>query len=347
MKYIGVDIHKQYFVATVMNQEGNVETKNRVSMDRASIQAYFKALNGEGNLKAVIEAGYGWSYFYDQIQELVQDVKLAHPLKTKAIADARIKTDSIDSEVLAHLLRADLIPEAYIPDARIRDTKHLIRYRMSLRKMSKMLKNKIHAVLDRNHIEDPGFRGLSDKFGKKGRAYIKAFKLQGTDTKIVRNYLSLLEVIDKKRELVEKKIKKLFEEDDICKLLKTIPGIGELSAMVIRYEIGDIERFPSAKKLCSYAGLVPSTFASGGKVYQGRITKQGNTWLRWILGEIAACAIVKDAWLRSYCSRVAKRGGRNKARVAVARKLLEIIYKVWKEKRPYYEKPVAVALSIS
>ena len=114
--------------------------------------------------------------------------------------------------------------------------------------------------------------------------------------------------------------------------------------MVIRYAIGDIERFPSAKKLCSYAGLVPSTFASGGEVYHGSITKQGNTWLRWILGEIANCAIVKDMWLRRHFANVAKRGGRNKARVAVARKLLEIVYKVWKENRPYYEKPVAVAL---
>ena len=347
MKYMGIDLHKQYFVTTIMDQEGRIEAKNRVSMDRASIQAYFRKVNGDGNLKAVMEAGYGWSYFYDQIEELVQDIKLAHPLKTKAIADAKIKTDSIDSEVLAHLLRADLIPEAYIPDAHIRNTKSLIRYRMSLRKMSKMLKNMIHAVLDRNHIEEPGYRQLRVKFSKKGRAYMKSFKLKGNDTKILRNYLSLLEIFDTKREMVEKKIKKLFEEDEICKLLQTIPGLGELSSVVIRYEIGDIERFPSAKKLCSYAGLVPSTFASGGKVYHGSITKQGNTWLRWILGEIANCAIVKDQWLRRHFANVAKRGGRNKARVAVARTLLEIIYKVWKEKRPYYEKPIAVALCTS
>lgn len=347
MKYMGIDLHKQYFVATVMDQEGKIEAKNRVSMDRASIRAYFKQVNGDGNLKAVMEAGYGWSYFYDQIEELVQDIKLAHPLKTKAIADAKIKTDSIDSEVLAHLLRADLIPEAYIPDTHIRDTKNLIRYRMTLRKMSKMLNNMIHAVLARNHIEEPGFKQLRVKFSKKGKTYMKGFKLKGNDTRILKNYLSLLEIFDKKREMVEQKIKKLFEEDEICRLLQTIPGIGELSSVVIRYEIGDIERFASAKKLCSYAGLVPSTFASGSKVYHGSITKQGNTWLRWILGEIANCAIVKDLWLRRHFGNVAQRGGRNKARVAVARKLLEIVYKVWKEKRPYYEKPVAVALYTS
>lgn len=344
MKYMGIDHHKQYFIATVKDQEGTTLRKDRVSTDRAAIRHYFRKVNKDKDLKVVMEAGYGWEYLYDEIQGKVQEVKLAHPLKTRAIAEARIKTDSLDSDVLTHLLRTNLIAEAYALPYEVRDKRHILRYRISLLRIRTMLKNMIHAVLNRNHIEEPTFRDLSDKFGKKGKAYIKSFKLKGNDTKIVKGYLSLLEELDKKVEAVEKKIQKTFEEDDICKLLESIPGIGKLSSVLVRYEIGDIERFASARKLCSYAGLVPSTYSSGGKTYHGKITKQGNKWLRWIMTEIALRAVVKDAWIRSQHNKIKERGGAKKARTATARRLLEIIYKVWKERRPYYEKPLAVAL---
>lgn len=344
MKYIGIDHHKQYFVATVMDQNGEVISKERIPTDRKAIRDYFKRVNGDGELKAVIEASYGWNYIYDEIRELVKEIKVAHPLKTRAIAEAKIKTDSIDSEVLAHLLRADLIAEAYAPEFETRDKKNLLRYRTSLTKIRTMLKNMVHALLTRNHIEESEFRKLTDKFGKKGKAYMRLFKLRGNDTEILNHYLDLIEVIQEKVVKVEEKIKETFQKDEICELLDSIPGIGELSAVLIRYEIDEIERFSSASKLCSYAGLVPSTYSTGSRTYHGKITKQGNKWLRWTLTEVAQRAIVKDLWLRGYYRRIAKRGGSKKARIAVARILLEIIYRVWKERRPYYERPVAVAL---
>lgn len=344
MKYMGIDHHMQYIIATTMDQQGRKISKDRVSSDRRAIKDYIKKANGDGDLKVVIEASYGWSYFYDEMRELVSEIKVAHPLKTRAIAEARIKTDSIDSEVLAHLLRADLIAEAYAPDFQTRDKKNLLRYRTSLTKIRTMLKNIVHSVLARNHIEEPEFRKLSDKFGKKGRGYMRAFKLRGNDTEILNHYLDVIEDIEEKIKGAEKKIKETFKKDEICQLLESVPGIGELSAVLIRYEIDDIERFISASKLSSYAGLVPSTYSSGGRTYQGKITKQGNKWLRWTLTEAAQSAIQKDLWLRRYYSGIEKRGGRKKAKVAVARKLLEIIYRIWKENRPYYEKPVAVAL---
>jgi len=345
MKYIGIDYHKQYFIATVMDQEGRVIGKDRVSTDRMAIRDYFRRINGDGNIKVVIEASYGWSYLFDELKRIVKEVRVAHPLKTRAIAEARIKTDSIDSEVLAHLLRTDLIAEAYAPDFQTRDKKHILRYRASLTKIRTMLKNIVHAVLARNHIEEKGFRELSDKFSTKGKAYMRAFKLRGNDTEILNHYLDLIEDLEEKIKSAEQKIKETFKKDEICQLIESVPGIGELSAVLIRYEIDDIERFVSDSKLCSYAGLVPSTYSSGNRTYQGKITKQGNKWLRWTLVEAAQTAIKKDLWLRRYYNKIEKRGGRKKAKVAVARKLLEIIYRIWKEKRPYYEKPVAVALS--
>lgn len=343
MKYMGIDYHKQYFVATTMDASGKVISRDRVSTDRDSIRKYFMEGRYKGKVKAVMEACYGWEYFYDEVKDLVEEIIMAHPLKTRLIAEARIKTDYIDSETLAHLLRADLIPKAYTPSAETRDKKNLLRYRSSLTAMKVAIKNMIHAVLARNHIEDKEFKELSDKFGKKGRQYLRSLKLKGNDTKILNEYLDLLEVVEAKIKGAERLIRLTCQQDDICQLIKSIPGIGDILAVTIRYEIDDIDRFMSAGKLCSYAGLVPSTYSSGNRTYQGKITKQGNKWLRWAMVEAAQRAPMSEAWLKAVYNRISKKGGKI-ARVAVARKLLEIVYRIWKEQRPYYKKSVTVAL---
>jgi len=343
MKYMGIDYHKQYFVATIMDEKGKVIKKERVSTDRNSIRSYFKKAGSVGEIKAVLEACYGWEYFYDEVDELVDELIMAHPLETRLIAEARIKTDSIDSETLAHLLRADLIPRAYAPSAETRDQKNLLRYRSSLTAMKVRIKNMIHALLTRNHIEDRDFLGLSDKFVKRGIAYMRTVELKGNDTAILHNYLDLLEETEEKIKSAESRIRVVCRRDEICRLLDSIPGIGYILAVTIRYEIDDIERFVSSGKLCSYAGLVPSTYSSGNRTYQGKITKQGNKWLRWAMIEAAQRAPLSDMYLKAFYTRVCKKG-KKIARVAVARKLLEIIYRIWTERREYYRKPVTVAL---
>lgn len=337
MKYIGIDYHKQYFVATIMNEQGAVLRRDKASTDRASIKRYFADADPSGEAKAVMEACYGWEYFYDEASELVDELIMAHPLKTRLIAEARIKTDTIDSETLAHLLRADLIPEAYAPASETRGKKNLLRYRSSLVAITVRIKNIIHSILTRNHIEDKSFTSLSDKFGKQGLSYLRVVTLKDSDTAILNNYLDLLEETERKIRMAEKEIRAIFRDDKICSLLKSIPGIGHILAVTIRYEIDDIERFMTAGKLCSYAGLVPSTYSSGNRTYQGKITKQGNKWLRWAMVEAAQKAPQNDLWLRGFYQRISK-NGKKIARVAVARKLLEIIYRIWKEEKPYYKK---------
>lgn len=342
MKYIGIDYHKQYFVATAMDERGKIISKDKVSTDRDSIRHYFKKV-GTGETKAVMEACYGWEYFYDEVDNLIDDLIMAHPLKTRLIAEARIKTDSIDSETLAHLLRADLIPEAYAPSSETRDKKNLLRYRASLTAIKVRIKNTIHSILARNHIEDNGFTSLSDKFGKKGRAYLRSVKLRGNDTIILNQYLDLLGETETKIAAAEKQIRAVCHQDEICKLLGSVPGIGDILAVTIRYEIDEIGRFVSGGKLCAYAGLVPSTYSSGNRTYQGKITKQGNKWLRWAMIEAAQRAPLNDMWLREFYNRISKKG-KKIARVAVARKLLEIIYRMWIDRKPYCKKSVTAAL---
>lgn len=324
-----------------MDQEGKVLAKSRVSTDRPAIQNYLKSLDGLKPTKAVIEAGFNWSYFYDQLAEEIEEVCLAHPLKTRLIAEARIKTDSLDSETLAHLLRSDLIARAYAPSWETREVKNLLRFRISLVRIRTSLKNKVHSVLDRHQVEDNVFRGLTDKFGKTGMKIMRSLELRGNDRAILNGYLDLIEELSRRIAALNKQIKALVKEDEISSYLKTVPGFGDLLGLLLRYEIDNMERFASAKKLCSYVGIVPSTYSSGGKTWHGRITKEGNKWLRWVVIEAVHGAIITSPSLRRYYNSVKQRRGDKAATIALARKLLEIIYHVWKEKRPYYEKELA------
>lgn len=120
-------------------------------------------------------------------------------------------------------------------------------------------------------------------------------------------------------------VEELAGADPQVRLLQSLPGIGAFLGLVVRYEIDTIARFPAPQKLTSYAGLVPSTYASGGRVFHGRITKTGNRWLRWALVEAAWPAIRKSRWLRAFYERVKRQKGTNKAKVAVARKLCELV----------------------
>ncbi len=106
MHYIGIDYHKQYFVATKMDRKGKIISKQRVSTDRDSIRNYFNNTASKEKVKVAIEACYGWQYFYDEVSDLVDEIIMAHPLKTRLIAEARIKTDSIDSETFSTFIES-------------------------------------------------------------------------------------------------------------------------------------------------------------------------------------------------------------------------------------------------
>ena len=233
MYYMGIDLHKKQFTTTILDENGEILSKSKVKTDRKSIRSYFEKVRELGEMKGVVEATFNWAYFFDEVQDNFQELILSHPKKTRAIAEARIKTDSIDSEVLANLLRADLIPQAYVPSQETREIKNLVRYRMSLVKVRTSLKNRVHKIIDRNHIEDEILKMLTDKFGKRGMKIMRGLEIKGNDQNILCGYLDLIEQINTKIKEVERKIKKIAEEDAITKLLKTIPGIGNFLALLI------------------------------------------------------------------------------------------------------------------
>jgi transposase len=328
-EYIGVDLGKRKAVVVKKDRQGKITSKVTVPVTQAAMESYFSKQDRRSQV--VVEATGNWMYLYETIERYTPQVVLAHPLKTRAIAEARIKTDTIDATTLAELLRLDGIPKAYIPPREVRDIRELLRYRASLVSVRVGIKNKIHAVLTTNGVECM----FSDVVGKSSQVWLKSLALRPCYRQEVDGYLRIADALKDSIDEITKTIKTAVAENLQAQLLMGIPGISYYSALLILSEVGEIGRFPDAKHLCSYAGLVPSIYSSGSKTYNGRITKQGSRWLRWILVEISTHAASGDANFQKLYRRVMRRRGGSTAKVAVARKLLTIIYAMLKKNEPF------------
>ncbi len=331
MDYFGLDIHKHYTVYTHMNEAGKVLGRGRLANERAALQDVFS--EAEGPTAVVMEATYHWYHLFDLMEDLVEEVHLAHPLKVRAIAEARIKTDKIDATVLAHLLRTNLLPEAHIPPKPVRERRELLRYRASLVGLRQQVKNKVHAILAKNGLACP----VQDLFGKGGFLWLQDVALPGAYRQAVDGFTALGKVLQEQIGAATQEVRRVAAGDPLAMLLTTMPGIGYHNALLIVSEVGDIERFPDARHLASYAGLVPSVYASGGKVRYGRITKAGSRWLRWALVQSAHAAARQPGALRYRFEETAHRKGRKVAIVALARFMLKTVYHLLKEQQPYRE----------
>jgi len=313
-----------------MNGRGKILDKRRLENDVDVLEKYFSKVP-KGS-PVVMEATRDWYWMSDLVEEMGLKPVLAHPKKVRIIAEATVKTDKIDSEVLAHLERTNFLPRAYIPTKKIRDMRELLRYRISLVRVRTSLKNKAHSVLAKMGVRHK----FSDVFHGAGLQFLKELKLPEVYRHELDGYIKLIEGIKEPIGEVEKRVKNYVkEESEDARLLMTIPGISYFSALLLASEIGDIGRFRSYRKLCAYGGLVPSTDQSSDKVYQGHIMKDANQYIKWCLIEAVDHAIRKDPKLASLYQKVSRNKGKTKARVAVARKLLISIYYMLKNRTEY------------
>jgi len=273
-------------------------------------------------IRVVMEATGNWPYLYECWEPLVEEVQLAHPLKTKAIASARIKTDRIDKRILAQLGVADLVPQAYIPPREVRDLRDVLRHRAFLVRLQTKVKNRIHSCLWKLGLE----HGQTDLFGRAGLVWLQTVELREPFRALVDQDLRVLATLQQEIKTATRTIDRLATADPRVSWLLPIRGIGKYSALLILAEIGDVTRFPAPKKLVAFAGLCPSTHQSGAAAYHGRLTKQGSTWLRWVLVEAAQRYAKAPGRLGTFSRRLARKKGPNTAKVAVARELLVAIY---------------------
>lgn len=331
MYTIGCDQHKYFCQLAVLDEKGKmIQQQKLYHDDREALKQYFISLPA-GSQMAMEASGFE-SWLADFVQELGIQVHLSHPLKTRAIAEAKIKTDKVDAKILAQLLYADMLPKAYLAPPDLRRTRYFLRFRLCLNRYRSSLKNRVHSLLHGLGIRTPD---LSDLFGLKGRQFLDSLKLGPGYQEGLLGYLNLLDATEARINTIQKRLAERVKETPEALLLETIPGIGVLLSQLILAEIGDLSRFASAEKLCSYAGLIPSLHQSGQRLYHGACSKQGNKFLRWAMVEAAQVAVRKDPHLKDFYERIKRKKGAQKAIVAAARKLLVIVFHILTKKEVF------------
>ena len=207
MLYMGIDLHKRFMFATVIDEAGKEVERARVENKKCSILAYIEQIKKiDEEISAVVEATSNSSKLYDELESELKSISLANPLKTKAIASARIKTDKIDSRILALLLRSDLIPKAHMPAKATREIREITRYHVSLTRVMTSLKNRVHAILAKYDIDSPILSSVSDIFGKIGTKELRSLTLSPNHSRSLNGYLDLIEFIKNLLAMVKKEI---------------------------------------------------------------------------------------------------------------------------------------------
>jgi transposase len=315
-QFVGIDLHRRRSVLVRMTEAGERLETIRISNDPEYLRAVM-ARAGE-DPQVVLEATYGWYWAVDTLEDLGADVHLAHPLGVKGFAYRRVKNDERDAEDLADLLRMGRLPEAWIAPPPVRELRELVRHRAKLVGLRTNLKCQVHAVLASAGVQVV----MSDLFGVAGGELLERVALPAAMRAKVNSCRHLIDLLDFEITRFAKLAENRLREDPGYAAVQTIPGVGSTLGAVFLAEIGDVHRFARAEQLASWAGLTPRHHESDKTVHRGRITKQGSKLVRW-----AAIEAVQrggaDNPITAYRERVAARRGRNQAKVAAARVLVE------------------------
>ena len=250
-------------------------------------------------------------------------ILLAHPLRLRAMVNRRSKTDRLDAQLLAHLLRLDQIPLAHIPSANCQMLRDLVRHRIRMARELAAAKISMRWILARHNINPP----LKNPFFPQGQYWLSRQALGPVDNTARDELLERLHHFSQQIEHCEQRFEQLQPEFPEVEALTVLHGVGLFTAMTIVAELGDVTRFRRAKQVGAYAGLTAKTNQSGGHTYTGHITKHGSAWLRWVLVEAAMKLVRVDPALANFYRRISKRSSAKIARVAAARKLAEICWK--------------------
>ena len=335
--HLGIDLHKRFSYWTLINNNRDVIFQGKVPTTEGDMAKALQNIPVEKrDIQAVIEPVTEWGWYAEALEKQGLTVKLADPGKSKLIAASRLKNDKVDSTILAELLRSDFLPTAYLAPRETRELREFVRGRIFLVRLRTKIKNRIHSIVAKQGLHS----SRSDLFGKKGLAWLQGQTLSPVFQEQV---VSLLSIIDLLNEEIKKKDMAIIERakrDAEAKLLMSMPGIGAFTATMIQAEVGTFARFASADKLASYAGLVSSSRSSGEKQRFGSITRAGSAYLRSIMVE-AACHL-RPSWgyLFSFYTRIKEKKGNKIARVALARKMLTILWHMQNKKEPFRALPL-------
>ena len=331
-----MDVHKRMSQVCAMDGAGQVRREFQIETTAEGIDRFAAQLGPADAV--VLEATFHTWAIRARLEGRAGRVVVANPVAVKAIAHARIKTDTIDARTLAHLLRADLVPEVAMPDEATWELRQLTAHRQSLGKRLVAMKNTLRAALNKRLLDCPH----ADLFNAVGRQWLVGqAAFTETERVIVTSALAVHDALTEQRRTLDARLRERAGDLPAAKLLMTIPGVNVTVALGLVAAIGDINRFPTPGKLAAYFGVVPSTYQSGEQCYHGRITKRGRSQARWLAIEAAQSLAMSGAPLSATYHRVRRKKGHNVAVTALARKLVVLVWHLLRNGEPYRYAPVA------
>lgn len=317
-EYVGVDLHRRRSVIVRLDESGEVISEVRIGNDPMVLAAEIGRA-GSG-ARVVLEATYGWYWAVDLIQAMGIDVHLAHPLGLNW-GNRRRKDDRIDARDLADLLRLGRLPESWIAPPAVRELRELVRYRSKLVSQRTSCKAQVHSVLAKAGVAV----AMNDLFGVAGNLLLDQLDLGDGYRLRIESLRSLIATLDREVDRFDRQIHRRLAGHPGYEAIRQIPGVGKILAAVFVAEIGDITRFDRPQQVSSWAGLTPRHRESDTTVIKGRITKQGSRLVRWAAVEAAMRARGDHLYAADF-HRIAERRGRKVARVAVARRILTLVF---------------------
>lgn len=330
MVHVGIDLDKRSSQIAVLSEDGEIR-QQRLPNEASGLEQFFAQLPPQ--TPVAVEASGTWWWLIDLLEQLGHRPVLSNPKQTKAIAAARLKNDRVDAERLALLLRGDLLPTVWIPPASLREARELVRHRIQLVWLRSVVRNRLQAMLARRNLQSTSGKSW---LTQRGQRELKQLPLTEAPSRIREDCATLLPILDTQIRRLDADLVTRWGRDPRVERLTTIPGIGPFIAIVLVLELGDIHRFATAKRVASYVGLTPRVRGSAGRVRAGHITKEGNRLLRWVLVLAATQAVRRPGPLRTWFHAVKKRRGKKVARVALARRLAEIVFHVWTQECDYF-----------
>jgi transposase len=324
MYFIGLDVHKKTISYCVKDAAGRVHQEGKVRATRYDLDSWVRTLPAPRMIAMEATIFTGW--IYDHLLPHAEEVKVAHPLMLRAIAAAKKKNDQIDAAKIADCLRCDFLPECHIAPTEIRDRRRVLRYRNLVQRQTVQMKNRISGLLMETGVS-------YDKLRLHRMGYFD--ELLSTNEEVRDSIRPLLKIcrqqIDRSIRLNSTLLRSLERDpllSDRLKRLRTIPGVGPITALTWVLEVGDTSRFRSIKQAISYCGLCGEEKRSADKVMRTPISKQRNKHIQRILVEAARLAPRYSEELALLYERERQRGNANRAVLAVARKMVAYLLAV-------------------
>jgi transposase len=332
IRFFGVDLHKHFlYIAAVNSLQEIIFKPLKITLDKWPDWANNHLLPTD--VVAVESTTNSWDFF-DGIVNLVARVEIANAGQLPWINKSRVKTDKHDAIKLAKLCAAGLIPQVWVPPAHIREARCLLAHRRRLVGIQTMTRNRLHSLLHRHMLELPPGCPFSDK----NLPWWNSIPLSPTEKVLLRHSLEILDHLKPLIAQLDAEIARLSDSPewrDSMTFVLQIPGFGVNLGLTILSAIGDISRFESPKKLVGYSGLGASVHSSGQTFRQGRITKSGRRDLRTALIEAAWAAVNFDPYWKQEFDRLSQRLITGKAIVAIARRLLVVLWHVLSKRQSY------------